>query len=85
MEYLKKHLENHPLIADIRGRGLFIGVETTVPARPLVNALKQKGVLTKDTHEVVIRLAPPLIIKRSQLKTALDGLIEVVHSHADEH
>ena len=78
LDYLGKHLSGHPLVRDIRGKGLFIGVETTIAARPLVNALKEKGVLTKDTHEVVIRLAPPLVIRKKELKQALDALIEVV-------
>ncbi|MEY3201294.1 MAG: hypothetical protein RIR70_844 [Pseudomonadota bacterium] len=81
LDYLHDHLDGHPLIRDIRGKGLFIGVETTTPARPLVNALKEKGVLTKDTHEVVIRLAPPLIIKKRELKQALDALIDVIQHH----
>lgn len=81
LDYLRRHLITNPLVREIRGKGLFIGVETTLPARPFVNTLKEKGVLTKDTHEVVIRLAPPLIIKKSQLKTALDALIEVVGAH----
>ena len=78
LQSLHKKIGQHPLVHDIRGKGLFIGVETTVPARPFVNALKEKGVLTKDTHEVVIRLAPPLIISKKQLRQALDALIEVI-------
>lgn len=83
LHYLHKHLDGHPLIRDIRGKGLFIGVEIAprVPARALVDALKHKGMLTKDTHGTVIRLAPPLIIRKKHLKAALDALIEVVTTH----
>jgi ornithine--oxo-acid transaminase len=76
--YLQKKLSGHSLVREIRGKGLFIGVELNTPARPVVVALKEKGVLTKETHEVVIRLAPPLVIKKRTLKTALDALIEVL-------
>jgi ornithine--oxo-acid transaminase len=80
LEYLRSAIGTHPLIRDIRGKGLFIGVEVApeLGAKPLVLALKERGVLSKDTHEVVIRLAPPLVIKKKHLKEALDALIDVV-------
>ncbi|MDQ2991338.1 MAG: aminotransferase class III-fold pyridoxal phosphate-dependent enzyme, partial [Candidatus Eremiobacteraeota bacterium] len=51
-----------PLVKEIRGRGLLIGVELTVPARDLAQALLARGVAAKDTHENVLRIAPPLVI-----------------------
>lgn len=80
LAYLREGLRGSPIVRDIRGQGLMMGVEVTsqVGARGLVEALKDRGVLTKDTHEVVIRLAPPLIIKKKQLRGALDAVIEVV-------
>jgi ornithine--oxo-acid transaminase len=51
-----------PLIKEIRGRGLLIGIEMTAPAKPLVHALIERGVVAKDTHERVLRIAPPLVI-----------------------
>jgi len=51
-----------PLIKEIRGRGLLIGIEMTAPAKPVVEALIERGVVAKDTHECVLRIAPPLVI-----------------------
>ncbi len=51
-----------PLVKEIRGRGLMIGVELTVPAKALSLALLERGVAAKDTHERVLRIAPPLVI-----------------------
>jgi ornithine--oxo-acid transaminase len=64
----------HPNIRQIRGRGLLIGIELTVPARPYCERLKDAGLLTKDTHDYVIRLAPPLVIAEEDLVWALAKL-----------
>src|SRR5690625_6619714 len=58
---------NNPIIKEVRGKGLFIGVELTEPARPYCEKLKEKGLLCKETHENVIRFAPPLIIEKEDL------------------
>ncbi len=60
-----------PLIRDVRGKGLFIGVELTGKARPYCEALKDKGVLCKETHENVVRFAPPLVITKEELDWGL--------------
>ncbi len=64
-----------PLIKEVRGKGLFIGVELhrnlSVTARDVCLRLMADGLLTKDTHETVIRLCPPLIITREQVDTAM--------------
>ena len=54
----------HPHIKEVRGKGLLIGIELLVPARSYCERLKDLGVLCKETHEYVIRLAPPLIVSR---------------------
>ncbi|MFB4164763.1 ornithine--oxo-acid transaminase [Alteribacillus sp. JSM 102045] len=64
----------HPLIKEIRGKGLFIGMELHIPARPYCEKLKNKGLLCKETHENVIRLAPPLIVKKEELEWALEKI-----------
>ncbi|MGA7354058.1 MAG: ornithine--oxo-acid transaminase [Candidatus Cybelea sp.] len=51
-----------PLIAEVRGRGLLIGIALTIPARRLSEALLERGVAAKDTHHDVLRIAPPLVI-----------------------
>jgi ornithine--oxo-acid transaminase len=57
----------HPHIKEIRGRGLLIGIELLVPARAYCERLKDLGLLCKETHDYVIRLAPPLVISREDL------------------
>jgi len=72
-----KEIEN-PAIKEIRGKGLFIGVELHEAARPYCEALKEKGLLCKETHENVIRFAPPLIIKKEDLDWAIAQIQEVL-------
>ncbi|MDI3256845.1 MAG: ornithine--oxo-acid transaminase [Kyrpidia sp.] len=68
---------HNPAIRDIRGRGLFIGLELSSPARPYCEKLKNRGVLCKETHETTIRFAPPLIIRRDELDWAFERIAEV--------
>ncbi|TYC13689.1 ornithine--oxo-acid transaminase [Actinomadura syzygii] len=58
----------------IRGRGLWAGVELHGAARPVSERLMELGVLVKETHETTLRLAPPLVIERDELDWALDQL-----------
>jgi ornithine--oxo-acid transaminase len=60
----------HPHIKAIRGRGLLIGIELLVPARSYCERLKDLGLLCKETHDFVIRLAPPLVISEEDLQWA---------------
>lgn len=78
-EYFKSELQkiNHPTIKEVRGRGLFIGVELHDSARPFCEALKEKGLLCKETHDAVIRFAPPLVITKEELDEALNRIRSV--------
>jgi ornithine--oxo-acid transaminase len=67
-----------PHIREIRGRGLWIAVELNTPARPVCEALMQQGILCKETHDNVIRLAPPLIIEKDDLLWAADRIQSVL-------
>jgi ornithine--oxo-acid transaminase len=70
-----------PAVEQIRGRGLLIGVvlrKEAGPARPYCEALMRRGILAKETHEQVIRFAPPLIVKRQQLEEVLPAIGEVL-------
>jgi ornithine--oxo-acid transaminase len=60
-----------PLIKEVRGRGLLIGVELTVPARTLSEALLERGIAAKDTHATVLRIAPPLVIEDAEIDLLL--------------
>ena len=67
-------------IKEIRGKGLFIGIELNEKARPFCEALKQEGLLCKETHENVIRLAPPLVISKEEIDWAFDKVKKVLES-----
>ncbi|MFV2047588.1 ornithine--oxo-acid transaminase [Metabacillus sp. YM-086] len=72
-----KEIKN-PIIKEIRGRGLFIGVELTEHARSYCEKLKENGLLCKETHETVIRFAPPLVINEEELDWAIDRIKRVL-------
>ena len=72
---------NSPLIRDIRGRGLLVGIEIDpvyASARHVVEELMRRGVLSKETHDTVIRLAPPLVISQADLDWAVDRLADAL-------
>ena len=71
-----------PVIKEVRGRGLWIGVELTVAARPYCERLMQEGMLCKETHDHVIRLAPPLVITREEIDWAVEKLKKVLSASA---
>jgi ornithine--oxo-acid transaminase len=67
-----------PHIVEVRGKGLLVGIELNKPARPFAEKLMAKGMLCKETHDVVLRVAPPLVISREDLDWAYDQLAEVL-------
>ena len=70
-----------PVLREVRGRGLWAGAEINphfATARHACEALLAKGVLSKETHHTVVRLAPPLVIAREDLDWALDRFAEVI-------
>lgn len=73
---LKKIVNPH--IVEVRGRGLFVGVVLDTLARPYCERLKEEGVLCKETHENVIRFAPPLTISREEIDWALEKVARVL-------
>ena len=79
-EYFMKRLQEikSPKIKEIRGRGLFIGVELTEEARPYCERLKELHVLCKETHDTVIRFAPPLTITKKELDFAIDRIKQIL-------
>ena len=69
---------NLACIKEVRGKGLWIGIELHVQARPICEELKRRGVLCKETHATVIRLAPPLMISPDDLGWGLDQIEAVL-------
>lgn len=71
-----KNIDN-PVISEVRGRGLMVGLELKEKARPYCEKLMKKGILAKETHDNVIRFAPPLVISREDLDWSLKMIEEV--------
>lgn len=68
-------------LKEVRGKGLWIGIELKSPARPYCEALKDEGILCKETHDRVIRIAPPLIISRGEVDWAFERITKVIQRH----
>ena len=68
-------------LKDVRGKGLWIGIELHSAARPYCEALKEEGILCKETHDRVIRIAPPLIIRRDEIDWAFERIAKVIQRH----
>jgi ornithine--oxo-acid transaminase len=71
-----------PQIRQVRGKGLWVAIELNSPARPICEALMHKGLLCKETHDNVVRLAPPLTIERDEVLWACDRIQEVLEATA---
>ncbi|HUK48951.1 MAG TPA: ornithine--oxo-acid transaminase [Terriglobales bacterium] len=67
-----------PDLKEVRGKGLWIAIEMHSPARPYCEALKREGVLCKETHDHVIRIAPPLVIKHEEVDWAFEHIRRVI-------
>jgi ornithine--oxo-acid transaminase len=67
-----------PELKEVRGIGLWIGIELTGKARPYCEALKELGILCKETHDHVIRVAPPLTITRDEIDWAFERIKKVI-------
>jgi ornithine--oxo-acid transaminase len=84
-DYFKSKLKSidNKIIKDVRGKGLWIGMELTkseVNAKDLCLMLLNEGLLCKETHKTVIRFAPPLMITKKQLDWAIKKITKVVRS-----
>jgi len=78
----------HPAIREVRGRGLLVGVDIEpafASGRAVCEALMAEGVLTKDTHGSVVRLAPPLIITREQIDFAIEAIVRALEAVRRRH
>lgn len=76
-----------PHIKEIRGRGLLIGLEVkreSGPARPFCQSLLHNGILCKETHDYVVRFAPPLVITKQEIDWALQRIEEVFTAPAPQ-
>ncbi len=81
MEELRELASPH--VAEVRGKGLLIGVvirDSSGPARPFCEALQERGILAKETHEQVVRFAPPLTVTKEELESVLPAIAEVLEA-----
>ncbi|MFN2234635.1 MAG: aspartate aminotransferase family protein, partial [Anaerolineales bacterium] len=79
-EYLLEHLQeiNSPLIREIRGLGLMIGIEIKQKVAPYLQALTDRAVLAQPAGLTVIRLLPPLVIRKEQINRVVEALSDVL-------
>jgi ornithine--oxo-acid transaminase len=80
--YFRAGLEamHSPRVREVRGKGLLIGLELDGMARPYCEALKNVGVLCKETHDTVMRFAPPLVIEKADIDWALERIAPVLNN-----
>ena len=83
--YLKAQFSEmkYSFIKEIRGKGLWIGVEldSTISAKKICLSLMKEGILAKETHQSVIRFAPPLVIKKDEIDWALKKIDKVFQKY----
>jgi ornithine--oxo-acid transaminase len=84
--FLQRLREEAPTsVSEVRGRGLWFGIELTpeaAPARAVCERLLELGVLAKDTQETTVRLAPPLVVSRGDLEWALERIVSALAERA---
>lgn len=85
--HLQEALEGNERVSQVRGKGLLVGVELKREvggARQFCEELAVRGLLCKETHEDVIRFAPPLVIDRTTLDWAMEQIVETLHMPLEE-
>ena len=78
MDALREIQASCPVIKQVRGRGLLIGIELTTAAAPVVDACREQGLLVLSAGEKVVRLVPPLIVESADIRRAVDILKTVL-------
>ncbi len=78
MERLRAEAQQETAIKDVRGKGLMIGIELDIPARPVVMTMMEKGVIANAIGDNIIRLVPPLNISMDELNTVVDVMLEAI-------
>ncbi|MFO8028871.1 MAG: acetylornithine transaminase [Cyclonatronaceae bacterium] len=84
MDELHAKLDGHPLVDEIRGMGLMIGVALKTDGAPVMREMAQKGVLVNAASLTVIRMVPPLIVAKDDLVRAVEVLTEVLDKQQSE-
>ena len=80
-EFVRKLIENQPkIVREVRHLGLMIGIELRKKATPIIKQMQDQGILVLPAGSTVIRLLPPLVIKKKQLDVVLEALVSVLHT-----
>ncbi|MCE5243898.1 MAG: acetylornithine transaminase [Desulfobacteraceae bacterium] len=82
VEKLKELQARHEVVRDIRGRGLLIGMDLTVPGKDIVDKCLQRGFIINCTHETVLRFVPPLIVGEKEIDRFVKVLDEILKEEA---
>jgi predicted acetylornithine/succinylornithine family transaminase len=81
-EYLQERLwslrKDHPVVQDVRGKGLLVGLDLTVEGNPIVKACLERGVLINCTFDHILRMVPPLVVTRQDVDRLVQVLDEVM-------
>src|SRR5699024_1696389 len=79
-EYMMQELRkiNNPIIKEVRGKGLFIGMELTEEARPYCEKLMEEGLPCKENHDYVIHCTTPLVISQEDIDSAINKIKKVM-------
>ncbi|MEB7731972.1 ornithine--oxo-acid transaminase [Mammaliicoccus sciuri] len=74
-----------PIIKEVRGRGLFIGIELNEQAQSIVASINEQGVLCKETQGNIIRLAPPLVIEEQDIDTIVNVITQTIEEKSKQY
>jgi acetylornithine/succinyldiaminopimelate/putrescine aminotransferase len=81
MAGLEELRQRHHIVSEVRGMGLLLGMELTIPAAPLVISLMEKGFLVTTVGGQILRFTPPLNVTAEDLAGFLDALDKVLDEH----
>jgi acetylornithine/succinyldiaminopimelate/putrescine aminotransferase len=81
MAGLEELSQRHHIVSEVRGLGLLLGMELTIPAAPLVRSLMEKGYLVTTVGEQILRFTPPLNVTAEDIAGFLDALDKVLYEH----
>ena len=79
MELIRRKTSDNPNVVDVRGKGLMIGVELTIPGRPVVEKMFERRVLSNAAGGNVLRIVPPLVINQEEIEQAVDVLVSCLN------
>ncbi|MHC1741706.1 MAG: acetylornithine transaminase [Syntrophobacteraceae bacterium] len=79
LESLRALQTRHPVIVDVRGRGLMVGAELSMPGQAIVDRCLERGAIVNCAHNTVLRLVPPLVVGKSEIDSLIQILDDVLH------